>query len=130
MQAWYGFAFLQGFTYITHSEFVIGVGMAQTFGKNVGRTALFLAAGLVLLVLFGASIAPADDGESSVRMAVDPTVLPPVLPPDGLGDVPSATPPEAAPAPDALPAKKTSPGRPTWPRKPLPRPRPRTRNPR
>ena len=64
--------------------------MVNFFGRHVGRAALLLASALAAFFLLGAPPASADGGESTVRMAVDPTVLPPVLPPQGMADAPPA----------------------------------------
>ena len=85
--------------------------MANCFGRHVGRWALFLASALAVLVFLCAGPAHAQ-GESIVRMAVDPTVLPPVLPPEGM-DKGVETPPAAAKPSAAAQAgspEKTVPG--------------------
>lgn len=75
--------------------------MIQTFGKLMGLGALVLLCGVVLTGMFGTSARCAEEGGSSVRMAVDPTVLPPVLPPGETDQSDTTVTPDAEPEKDA-----------------------------
>jgi len=94
--------------------------MKIVFGRQIGFVALGLFVWLGLAALSGVLMAGsvlADDGEGAVvRMAVDPTVLPPVGPGEGNGDEDAnatlsdgAGPTAEAPAPEPPPAPQLAP---------------------
>lgn len=83
--------------------------MTRLFGRHVGLAALIFLVGLALPVLFCGTTVFADGLGASIRMAVDPTVLPPVQSPGA----PAEPGTEATPTPTAEPGAKTKPASPT-----------------
>ncbi len=82
--------------------------MTRLFGRHIGLVALILLVGLALPVLFGGTMVSADGLGPSVRMAVDPTVLPPVQ----LPGAPAEPGTEATPTPSAEPGAEAKPASP------------------